>query len=247
MELKELPNQIRKKSWQSQWTFLLPPICNRISVVFFTQHLRTSSSSSSPPWAQYHVIVFPLIYVFLGNLSTLRHCNIQREYQNLNRNPLPSPSPAPPALPRHKWPWDSSTRDQNPQQSSTDRQTESSKSKGPSRTVPRPLTDAQKKFSQTKYKRYPQNKNLLACCDFLLLRASFYYSPAMQLRPHRQQLLQHHATTTKKKKSPPLALPLRPFRTYGPALQKTRTETERKRRKLKSKNWKKENRRRYSY
>jgi len=91
-----------KKSWQSQWTFLLPPICNRISVVFFTQHLRTSSSSSSPPWAQYHVIVFPLIYVFLGNLSTLRHCNIQREYQNLNRNPLPSPSPAPPALPRQQ-------------------------------------------------------------------------------------------------------------------------------------------------
>jgi len=105
--------------------------------------------------------------------------------------------------PVNKWPWDSSTRDQNPQQSSTDRQTESSKSKGPSRTVPRPLTDAQKFFSQTKYKRYPQNKNLLACCDFLLLRASFYYSPAMQLRPHRQQLLQHHATTTTTTKNLP--------------------------------------------
>ncbi len=48
----------------------------------------------------------------------------------------------------------------------------------------------------------------------------------MQLRPLRQQLLQHHATT---KKSPPLALPLRPFRTYGPALQKTTTQTERRR------------------
>jgi len=52
-------------------------------------------------------------------------------------------------------------------------------------------------------------------------------------------------------KSPPLALPLplplRPFRTYGSALQKTTTETERRKKQLRTKNWKKENRRRYSY
>jgi hypothetical protein len=102
-------------------------------------------------------------------------------------------------------------------------------------------------FSQTKYKRYPQNKNLLACCDFLLLRASFYYSPAMQLRPHRQQLLQHHATTTTTTKNLP--------RSRSPSARSASTDQHYRRRGPKlnaedsnsSKNWKKENRRRYSY
>jgi len=132
MELKKLPNQIRKKSWQSEWTFLLPPICNRISDVSFTQHFRTSSSL---PWAQYHVIVFPLIYGFQGNLSTLRHCNIQREYQNLNKNPFPFFLP-PPALPRQQMTL--GFLNPRPEPAAVlDRQTDSSKSKGPSRTVPR--------------------------------------------------------------------------------------------------------------
>jgi hypothetical protein len=202
---KKLPNQIRKKSWQSEWTFLLPPIFNRISDVSFTQHFRTTSLH----WAQDHIIVFPLIYGFQGNLSTLRHCNIQREYQNLNKNPLPSPSPPPPRYPVNKCPWDSSTRDQNPQQSSTDRQTVQNQ-KGRREQSPEhpPAHRRTELFSQTKYKRFPQNKNVLACCDFLLLRrAIFYYSPAMQLRPPRQQLLQNHATT----KISPTRAPPPPF------------------------------------
>jgi hypothetical protein len=171
MELKKLPNQIRKKSWQSQWTFLLPPICNRISVVFFTQHLRTSSSS--PPWAQYHVIVFPLIYVFLGNLSTLRHCNIQREFQNLNRNPLPSPSPAPRATPSTNDPG--IPQPQNRTRSSprqTDRQTDREfkikRAVANSPPTIRPLTDAKNFFPR-------QNTNVIRKTKTSLLAATSFY------------------------------------------------------------------------
>jgi hypothetical protein len=166
MELKKLPNQIRKKSWQSEWTFLLPPICNRISDVFFTQHFRTSSSSL--PWAQYHVIVFPLIYVFPGNLSTLRHCNIQREYQNLNRNPLPSPSPAPRATPQTNDPGIPQPETAAVLDRQTDREFKIKRAVANSPLDTRPLTDAQNFFPRQNRNviRKKKKKSLLAATSF---------------------------------------------------------------------------------